>query len=60
MSRTATKASHWVMITASTSSTRAVQFRFVLLFFIWKLGKLIARRTTHQTQPAIPASASAA
>jgi len=32
----------------------------VLLFFVWELGKLIARRTTNRLQQAMPASASAA
>jgi Ca2+-transporting ATPase len=32
----------------------------VLLFFIWELGKLIARRATNRSQQAVPASASAA
>jgi len=32
----------------------------VLLFFVWELGKLIARRTTAPSQQAMPASASSA
>jgi hypothetical protein len=29
----------------------------VLLFFVWELGKLIARRTTDQSREGMPASA---